>query len=113
MNEANYFNEPKTEYLDAYIDELKLLAPSIFCPDLLTLNKNSDRLYVIDMQNDFLGHSKSSPRHGRFHVAEGVQIVKPISKLIYVAGKAGIEIVASRDYHPNGHLSLFSAQKRP
>lgn len=97
----------QTEYLDAYISELKKEAPTIFSDIAISMGV-SDRLFIIDMQNDFIGHSKTSPQQGRFNVAEGDEITGPISELIEQTGSKGIKMVATRDYHPNGHVSFLS-----
>lgn len=97
----------KTDFLSAFINPLRETAPAIFTPSAEMCP--NDLLYVIDMQNDFIGHCKSSPQKGRFNVEEGDQIIRPIANLIKKAGQNGTKIVASRDYHPNGHVSFSSA----
>lgn len=113
MISINKAIEPKTSFLDAYIIKLKSVAPNIFDERAITVRPDLDQLYVIDMQNDFMGCSKTSPRKGRFNVEEGDQISWPISDLINRLGRRGISIVASRDYHPNNHVSFISADMRP
>ena len=62
-----------------------------------------DALVIIDMQQDFVPASSRNPDGGRFGVADGDNIVKPICSLIQAATEAGAVIVASRDYHPHDH----------
>ena len=54
----------------------------------------------------------ANPQGGKFGVAEGGDIVKPIVKLIDAAVKAKATVCATRDYHPHDHCS-FNAQGGP
>jgi nicotinamidase-related amidase len=68
-----------------------------------------DALLVIDMQADFVPHDpKTNPTGGKFGVAEGGAIVKPIVDLIDTFVEAGATVCASRDYHPHDHCSFVS-----
>ena len=68
-----------------------------------------DALLVIDMQCDFLPKDDvSNPHGGRFGVAEGDHIVRPIAKLIDHFAARGGSVAATRDYHPHDHVSFLS-----
>jgi nicotinamidase/pyrazinamidase len=65
----------------------------------------ADALIIVDLQNDFLpGGSLGVPR--------GDEVVAPIQQLIDLYQTHGLPIVASRDWHPEGHCS-FTAQGGP
>ena len=58
-----------------------------------------DALCVIDMQADFLPQdAQRNPHGGRFGVAEGLDIIETIVKLIDMAADSGATVVATRDY---------------
>jgi len=65
----------------------------------------SDALLIIDMQVDFLPG-------GALGVPSGHEVVAPINHLIALFQEQGLPIIASRDWHPNGHCS-FSDQGGP
>jgi putative nicotinate phosphoribosyltransferase len=64
-----------------------------------------DALLVVDVQRDFLPG-------GALGVPEGDRVLAPIGRLLDTARAAGATIVASRDWHPAGHVS-FAAQGGP
>src|SRR4051812_31247217 len=59
----------------------------------------SDALLLVDVQNDFCPG-------GALPVAEGDQIVPILNRWIDAARAGGALIVASRDWHPPGHVSF-------
>ncbi|WP_320672485.1 nicotinate phosphoribosyltransferase [Patulibacter defluvii] len=58
-----------------------------------------DALIVVDVQHDFLPG-------GALGVAGGDLILGPVGRLLDAAREAGATIVASRDWHPAGHVSF-------
>lgn len=64
-----------------------------------------DALLIVDMQNDFLPG-------GALGVPEGHQVIPPINQLIAMYAARGLPIVASRDWHPQDHIS-FAARGGP
>ena len=50
----------------------------------------------------------TNPHGGKFGVAEGGHVVKPIVSLIDSFVAAGSTVVATRDYHPHDHVSFLS-----
>ncbi|MDY6942263.1 MAG: nicotinamidase [Pseudomonadota bacterium] len=67
--------------------------------------KPGDALLVVDVQNDFCPG-------GHLEVAEGDQVVPVLNQWLAAAIKAGAMVIASRDWHPVGHVS-FQAQGGP
>jgi nicotinamidase/pyrazinamidase len=67
--------------------------------------EQGDALLVIDMQVDFLPG-------GALGVAEGHEVVAPINHLIALYRDANLPVFASRDWHPQDHVS-FSALGGP
>lgn len=67
--------------------------------------QTDDALLVVDVQNDFCPG-------GALAVDEGDRIVPVLNEAIDAAGKAGIPVIASRDWHPRGHCS-FAEQGGP
>jgi nicotinamidase/pyrazinamidase len=67
--------------------------------------EQGDALLVIDMQVDFLPG-------GALGVAEGHEVVAPINHLIALYRDANLPVFASRDWHPQDHVS-FAAQGGP
>jgi len=65
----------------------------------------ADALIIVDLQNDFLPG-------GSLGVPLGDEVVAPIQQLIDLYQAHGLPIVASRDWHPEGHCS-FTAQGGP
>ena len=65
----------------------------------------ADALIVVDLQNDFLPG-------GSLGVPQGDDVVAPIQQLIDLYQTHGLPIIASRDWHPEGHCS-FTAQGGP
>jgi nicotinamidase/pyrazinamidase len=65
----------------------------------------ADALIIVDLQNDFLPG-------GSLGVPQGDEVVAPIQQLIDLYQTHGLPIVASRDWHPDGHCS-FTAQGGP
>lgn len=63
--------------------------------------QSGDALVVVDVQNDFCPG-------GRLPVPEGHQVVEVINRWIPAALDAGVPVVASRDWHPNDHVSFVS-----
>ena len=64
-----------------------------------------DALIVVDVQKDFLPN-------GSLAAPEGNKILKRLYEVIRLAKKAGVCVVATRDYHPANHMS-FKAQGGP
>ncbi len=64
-----------------------------------------DALLLIDVQNDFCPG-------GSLPVAEGDRIIEVLNRWIRLAEQACIPIIATRDWHPVGHIS-FKAQGGP
>lgn len=64
-----------------------------------------DALLLIDVQNDFCPG-------GSLPVAEGDRIIEVLNRWIERAQQARVPIIASRDWHPIGHIS-FTAQGGP
>ncbi len=67
------------------------------------IDKNS-ALIVVDMQNDFL--------HGALAVKDGETIISVINKCIRKFQGEGLSIFATRDWHPDDHIS-FKEQGGP
>ena len=68
-----------------------------------------DAVVVIDMQADFLPHDpERNPHGGRFGVAEGLDIIDTIVKLVDMAADSGATVCATRDYHPIDHVCFTS-----
>ena len=66
-----------------------------------------DALVVIDMQRDFVpADPLGNPNGGRFGVAEGLDIIDTIVKLVDMAADPGATVCATRDYHPHDHKSF-------
>jgi nicotinamidase/pyrazinamidase len=59
----------------------------------------TDALLIVDVQNDFCPG-------GALPVAEGDQVVPVLNRWIEAARRDGAMIVASRDWHPRGHISF-------
>ena len=67
------------------------------------------QLCVIDMQADFLPRDpERNPHGGRFGVAEGLDIIDTIVKLVDMAADSGATVCATRDYHPIDHVCFTS-----
>lgn len=64
-----------------------------------------DALLIVDVQNDFCPG-------GALAVQEGDQVVPVLNRWIEAAQAAGIPVFASRDWHPQGHIS-FKEQGGP
>jgi nicotinamidase/pyrazinamidase len=61
--------------------------------------QKSDALIVVDVQNDFCPG-------GALPIAEGDRVVPVLNRWIEAARAGGARIVASRDWHPAGHVSF-------
>ena len=59
----------------------------------------SDALIVVDVQNDFCPG-------GALPVLEGDQVVPVLNRWIEAASAGGARVIASRDWHPAGHVSF-------
>jgi nicotinamidase/pyrazinamidase len=59
----------------------------------------TEALLIVDVQNDFCPG-------GALPVAEGDQVVPVLNRWIEAARRDGAVIVASRDWHPHGHISF-------
>jgi len=81
----------------------KVVAAPRVGPSAITAD---DALIVVDMQNDFVP-AKDAPLGGRFAVPEGATASKLCVKLIEAFSAAGAKIIASKDYHPDGHCSFM------
>lgn len=58
-----------------------------------------DALVIVDVQNDFCPG-------GALPIAEGDRVVPVLNEWIEIARAAGAPIYASRDWHPQGHISF-------
>jgi nicotinamidase/pyrazinamidase len=63
---------------------------------------DSDVLLVVDVQNDFCPG-------GALPVSEGERIVPVLNRWIAAARAKGVPVLASRDWHPRGHVSFREA----
>lgn len=61
--------------------------------------QKGDVLIVVDVQNDFCPG-------GALAIKEGHQIVPEINRWLQVANECGVPIFASRDWHPENHISF-------
>ncbi len=61
--------------------------------------KPGDALLLVDVQNDFMPG-------GALPVAEGDAVVDVLNGWISAAREAGVPVFASRDWHPEGHVSF-------
>jgi nicotinamidase/pyrazinamidase len=59
----------------------------------------TDALLIVDVQNDFCGA-------GSLPVPGGDDVAPVLNRWIETAQKGGAEVVASRDWHPAGHVSF-------
>ncbi|KPV40304.1 hypothetical protein AN478_09440 [Thiohalorhabdus denitrificans] len=60
---------------------------------------NGDGLLLVDVQNDFCPG-------GSLAVPEGDEVVPVLNRWIALAREAGIPVYASRDWHPETHISF-------
>lgn len=67
--------------------------------------RTGDALVLVDLQNDFCPG-------GALAIEGGDDVVEAVNPWIAAALAAGIPVFASRDWHPEGHLS-FEAQGGP
>ncbi|MDZ7645554.1 MAG: nicotinamidase [Woeseiaceae bacterium] len=67
--------------------------------------QKTDALLIVDVQNDFCPG-------GALAVPDGDRILPLVNDWLEAAGKAGIPVIASRDWHPRQHVS-FEAQGGP
>ena len=63
------------------------------------INKNRDALIIVDVQRDFCSG-------GALSVPEGEKIIPVLNRYIEKFSKAGVLIVATRDWHPPNHVSF-------
>jgi nicotinamidase/pyrazinamidase len=63
--------------------------------------RDGDALLIVDVQNDFCPE-------GALPIPDGDHPVPVLNEWIAAAGRAGIPIYASRDWHPRGHPSFDS-----
>lgn len=68
-----------------------------------------DALVVVDMQNDFLPVDDLNPAGGRMCVKEADLIVPLVVDLIRHFAASGASVVATRDFHPEGHCSFLES----
>ena len=61
--------------------------------------KSGDALVVVDVQNDFCPG-------GALAVPEGDQVVPVMNRWMAAAAERGVPVYASRDWHPQDHLSF-------
>jgi len=64
-----------------------------------------DALLVVDIQRDFLPG-------GSLGVREGDKVIPVLNRYIALAGRHGIPVIATRDWHPANHCS-FTARGGP
>jgi len=62
--------------------------------------KPTDALIIVDVQNDFCPG-------GLLPIKEGDQVVPVLNRWIEAALASGAQVVASRDWHPSGHISFM------
>jgi nicotinamidase/pyrazinamidase len=67
--------------------------------------RKGDALLIVDVQKDFCAG-------GKLAVPDGDAVVPVLNEWIAEAGRAGIPIIASRDWHPREHVS-FAPQGGP
>ncbi|MDZ7751832.1 MAG: isochorismatase family protein [Gammaproteobacteria bacterium] len=65
----------------------------------LTRLQSGDALLVVDVQNDFCPG-------GALAIAGGDEVVPVLNRWLEAAGRTGIPVYASRDWHPAGHPSF-------
>ncbi len=58
-----------------------------------------DALLIVDVQNDFCPG-------GALPIEEGDRVVPVLNEWIEIATAAGVPVYASRDWHPEGHISF-------
>ena len=61
--------------------------------------RTTDALIIVDVQNDFCPG-------GALPIEEGDRVVPVLNRWLEAARKAGARIVATRDWHPAGHVSF-------
>lgn len=71
----------------------------------LPVPHEGDALLLVDVQNDFLPG-------GRLAVADGHGVIEPLNEAIEAFVAAGLPVVATRDWHPDDHMS-FGEQGGP
>jgi nicotinamidase/pyrazinamidase len=59
----------------------------------------TDALVIVDVQNDFCPG-------GALAVAGGDEVVPVLNRWIEAAREGGAQVIASRDWHPRGHVSF-------
>lgn len=59
----------------------------------------TDALLIVDLQNDFCPG-------GALPVGEGDGVVAVLNRWIAAAAQGGADVIASRDWHPPGHVSF-------
>ncbi|MCP1727319.1 nicotinamidase/pyrazinamidase [Natronospira proteinivora] len=67
--------------------------------------KKGDALLIVDVQNDFCPG-------GALEVPDGDTVIAPLNQAIEAARQTDTPVIASRDWHPEGHCS-FEAQGGP
>lgn len=67
--------------------------------------RKDDALVIVDVQNDFLPD-------GALGVPDGDQVVPVLNHYIERFGRAGLPVIATRDWHPPNHCS-FTARGGP
>jgi nicotinamidase/pyrazinamidase len=75
-------------------------------------------LLEIDVQNDFCPAYTASGESfpdGAMAVRDGCEVVKPLNTLAAAIAAAGGRVAATRDWHPQGHVSFASVhwEKKP
>jgi nicotinamidase/pyrazinamidase len=60
-----------------------------------------DALLIVDVQRDFLPG-------GALAVPAGDEVVPALNRYIALATRAGVPVYASRDWHPQGHVSFHA-----
>ncbi len=71
-------------------------------PEDLPELRESDALLIIDIQNDFLPG-------GALAVPGGDEIIPFVNQMIELFKAKGLTIVATRDWHPKGHVSFVES----
>lgn len=101
MNEAGFASSASP----VFAEYLKIFDAQVATVDEISAD---DGLIVVDMQRDLLPkHDRDNPHGGRFGIAEGDHILMSCVSLIELFSRKGGTIVATRDYHPAGHVSFL------
>ena len=65
----------------------------------MTIDFTSSALIIVDIQNDFCPG-------GAFGIENGDKVIEPLNRLACLFASKGGRVVATQDWHPNGHVSF-------